>query len=73
MLTCDLDCSYVAQLYRLPGHLLASIRGRAVGGQASTISLRVPVAAARYRLRVSAKAAVNPGPAATILLPVRPG
>jgi hypothetical protein len=73
VVTCDLDCSYVAQLYRLPGHLLASRRGRAVGGSASTLPLRVPGAAAAYRLRVSAVAAVNPGPAVTILLPVRPG
>jgi hypothetical protein len=73
LLTCDLDCSYVAQLYRLPGHLLASKRGRAVGGRAVPLPLRVPPAKARYRLRVSAVAAVNPGPAATVLLPLHPG
>ena len=33
-LTCDLDCSYVAQLYRLPGKLLVAKHGRAVGGRA---------------------------------------
>ena len=73
LLTCDLDCSYVAQLYRLPGHLLVSKRGRAVGGHASTLPLRVPSRAARYRLRVSTVASVNPGPAFTLLATVRPG
>lgn len=72
-LTCDLDCSYVAQLYRLPGRLLATRRGRAIGGRATVLPLRVPAAQARYRLRVSAVAAVNAGPAATVLLPLRPG
>ncbi len=32
VLTCDLDCTYVAQLYRLPGQLVATRRGRATGG-----------------------------------------
>lgn len=72
-LTCDLDCSYVAQLYRLPGRLLTTRRGRAIGGRATALPLRVPAAQARYRLRVSAVAAVNAGPAATVLLPLRPG
>jgi len=61
-LTCDLDCSYVAQLYRLPGRLLATRRGRAVGGRATVLPLHVPAAQARYRLRVSAVAAVERGP-----------
>jgi hypothetical protein len=73
LLTCDLDCSYVAQLYRLPGHLLASKSGRAIGGHASALPLRIPKTPARYRLRVSAVAAVNGGPATTLLLPVRHG
>jgi hypothetical protein len=72
-LTCDLDCSYVAQLYRLPGRLLATRRGRAIGGRATTLRLRVPAAQARYRLRVSAVATVNSGPATTVLLPLRGG
>jgi len=72
-LTCDLDCTYVAQLYRLPGKLLASKRGRAVGQLKSALPFRVPVATARYRLRVSATAAVNPGAAITLLRAVRPG
>ena len=72
-LTCDLDCVYVAQLYRLPGRLLATRRGRAIGGRATVLPLRVPAAQAQYRLRVSAVAGVNAGPAATVLLPLRPG
>ncbi len=72
-LTCDLDCSYVAQLYRLPGRLLVAKRGLAVGGKPTTLPLRVPIKKASYRLRLSAVAPVNPGPAATLRFPVRPG
>ncbi|MCU1676311.1 MAG: hypothetical protein JWM93_1069 [Frankiales bacterium] len=72
-LTCDLDCSYVAQLYRLPGKLLVSKRGRATGQQATRLPFAVPTASARYRLRVSATAAVNPGAATTLVHAVRPG
>ena len=73
MLTCDLDCTYVAQLYRLPGHLLVSKRGRAVGGKPTALPLRAPKTKRSYRLRLSAIAAVNPGKAATLLLNVRRG
>jgi hypothetical protein len=72
-LTCDLDCSYVAQLYRLPGKLLVSKHGRAVGGRATTLPLRVPVQTGSYRLRLSAVAPVNPGPPVLRLIPVRHG
>ena len=72
-LSCDLDCSYVAQLYRLPGKLLATKRGIAVGGRATALKLRVPSAKALYRLRLSAVARVNPGPTALKLVPVHPG
>jgi hypothetical protein len=72
-LTCDLDCSYVAQLYRLPGKLLVSKRGRAVGAQSTTLPLRVPTAPGSYRLRLSAVAPVNPGPAALLRVPVHAG
>ena len=41
-LACDLDCSYVAELYRLPGKLLVTKRGRATGGRPATLPLRVP-------------------------------
>jgi hypothetical protein len=72
-LTCDLDCSYVAQLYRLPGKLLVAKHGRAVGGRATTLPLRVPAKAGSYRLRLSAVAPVNPGAAATLRVAVRHG
>jgi hypothetical protein len=72
-LTCDLDCTYVAQLYRLPGHLLVSRRGRAIGGKPTTLALRAPRTKGLYRLRLSAIAAVNPGKAATLLFNVRRG
>jgi hypothetical protein len=72
-LTCDIDCSYVAQLYRLPGKLLVSKQGLAVGGRPTTLPLRVPTAKAHYRLRLSALAPVNPGPAALRVVPLAPG
>jgi len=69
--TCDLDCSYVAQLYRLPGKLLVSKLGTAIGGQPTTLPLRVPKAKGSYRLRMSATASLNAGPAALLRVPVR--
>jgi hypothetical protein len=72
-LTCDIDCTFVAQLYRLPGRLLVSKHGRALGGHATTLPLRVPVARGSYRLRLSAVAPLNPGPAATLRRAIRPG
>jgi hypothetical protein len=72
-LMCDLDCSYVAQLYRIPGKLLVSKHGRAMGGRPTTLSLRVPAKKASYRLRLSAVAPVNPGPSAMLRVPVAPG
>jgi hypothetical protein len=72
-LTCDLDCSYVAQLYRLPGVLLLTKHGRAVGRKPATLPLRVPKQKGSYRLRLSAAALVNPGPATTLRVAVRPG
>jgi hypothetical protein len=72
-LTCDLDCSYVAQIYRLPGKLLVSKHGHAIGNQATRLPFVAPKAIARYRLRVSATATVNPGAATTLVHAVRPG
>jgi hypothetical protein len=71
--TCDLDCSYVAQLYRLPGRLLLARRGGAVGGRATTLPFRVPASAGTYRVRLSAVASVNPGRSSSRLLTVRRG
>lgn len=72
-LACDLDCAYTAQLYRLPGKLLVTKRGRATGGRPATLPLRVPSAQASYRLRISLTAPVNPGPPKLLLVPLRPG
>ena len=72
-LTCNIDCSYVAQLYRGLGKLLVSKRGRAIGGRATTLSLRVPSPKAVYRLRLSVFAPVNPGPAALLRRELKPG
>jgi len=70
---CDLDCSYVAQLYRLPGRLLFSRKGQAIGGIKRALPFRVPSGAGRYRLRLSASASVNPGSPSTLLRPLTPG
>jgi len=72
-LACDLDCAFVAQLYRLPGKLLVSRRGRAVGGRPTTLPLRVPVKPGSYRLRLSLVAPVNPGRATLVRVAIRPG
>lgn len=72
-LTCDLDCSYVARLYRVPSTLVASIRGAAVGGVPTSLPLKMPKARGSYRLRLSAVAAVNRGPAALRLATLRRG
>lgn len=68
VVSCDIDCSYVAQLYRLPGKLLATRRGRVVGGTSVTLAVQAPATAGRYRLRLSARAPVNPGRPAIALL-----
>jgi hypothetical protein len=73
VLTCDIDCAYVSQLYRLPGKLLLTRRGTAVGGKATTLPLLAPKAAGRYRLVVSARAPVNPGRSTRARLAVRHG
>ncbi len=72
-LSCDLDCAYVAELYRLPGKLLVTRRGRAIGGVPARLAIRVPTLRASYRLRISIVAPVNPGPAVLLRVPVRPG
>ncbi len=72
-LTCDIDCAYTAQLYRLPGKLLVVRRGRAVGGHATALPLRVPSKKASYRLRLSVVAVDNPGRATLKLVSLRHG
>jgi hypothetical protein len=71
--TCDLDCRYVAQLYRLPGKLLASRSGTAIGGLPTRLPLRAPKGKGSYRLRLSAIASLNAGPPALLRVPVRRG
>jgi hypothetical protein len=72
-LTCDIDCTFVAQLYRGAGKLLVSKRGRAIGGRPTTLPLRVPTAKATYRLRLSLVAPVNPGTPVLFRRIVAPG
>jgi hypothetical protein len=71
--TCDLDCTYVAQLYRLPGKLLVSRSGTAIGGLPTRLRVRAPKAKGSYRLRLSAIASLNAGPPALLRVPVRRG
>jgi hypothetical protein len=72
-LTCDLDCSYVARLYRLPSRLVTSTRGLAIGGDPTPVPIRVPRTRGSYRLRLSTVATVNPGRAALRLATFRRG
>jgi len=72
-LRCSLDCTYVAQLYRVPGRLLVSKRGRARAGLSTTLPLRVPVAKGSYRLRLSASAAANAGKPVLLRQALKPG
>jgi hypothetical protein len=60
--TCALDCSFVAQLYR-GTKLVRGVRGRAIGAQPKLLSLRVPTTEGSYRLRISGVNPVNPAPA----------
>jgi len=69
--TCDLDCAYVAQLYRLPGKLLGTRKGTAVGGRPTRLSFTIPKTNGTYRVRLTATAPVNPGPPALVLRNVR--
>ncbi|HKB93488.1 MAG TPA: hypothetical protein VKC62_04545 [Gaiellaceae bacterium] len=73
VVSCDIDCAYVAELWRLPGHLLATKRGRVIGGKPKALPLKAPTAAGRYRLRLSLRAPVNPGVGTLILRNLRRG
>jgi len=72
VLSCDIDCSYVAQLYLLPRKLLITRRGRVVGGKPATLPIQAPIVFGRYRLRLTYWARVNPGRPKVIQLPVTP-
>jgi hypothetical protein len=72
-LSCSLDCSYVAQLYRMPSQLLTTRKGIAIGGRPSRLPVQLPKAPGSYRLRLSLVAPVNPGTAVVLRVPVRVG
>jgi hypothetical protein len=72
VLSCDIDCSYVAQLYLLPRKLLITRRGSVVGGKTGTLPIQAPAVFGRYRLRLTYWARVNPGRPKVIQLPVTP-
>jgi hypothetical protein len=72
VLSCDIDCSYVAQLYLLPRKLIVTRRGRVVGGTPTTLPIRAPNVFGRYWLRLTLWAPVNPGLPKVIQLPVTP-
>src|SRR4051812_37183739 len=58
-LTCALDCTFTAQLYR-GTTLLKGVRGRAIGAQPKQLVLTVPTAKGSYRVRLTAVNPVNP-------------
>jgi hypothetical protein len=68
--TCALDCSYSAQLYR-GTKLVGAVRGRAIGTVPKRLSLEVPATPGRYRLQVTAQNPVNPAPPQTRLYTLR--
>ena len=63
-LRCDIDCSYLARVERLPKRTVAlTARGRALGGVTTRVSLRSGrLAPGRYRIALSLVAPVNRGP-----------
>ena len=63
ILRCDLDCGYSARLVRLPATIVRTATGTAVGGKPKTIRFSTAhLRAARYQVRVLARATVNPAP-----------
>jgi hypothetical protein len=63
VLRCDLDCSYVARLVRLPGSVVRTATGVAARGRPKTIRFDpAGLHPGRYQVRVSVRAAVNPAP-----------
>jgi Cellulase (glycosyl hydrolase family 5) len=72
VLTCDIDCSYIAQLYLLPRKILITRRGRIVGGKPTTLPIQAPTVFGRYRLRLTFWASINAGLPKVIQLPVTP-
>jgi hypothetical protein len=65
VLSCNLDCSYVASLVRLPGRVVRRATGVAIGGEPKRIRFSAQgLRPGRYQIRVQLRATVNPGPKA---------
>ncbi len=68
-LSCDVDCTYVARLQKLPRRSTTFvIRGRATGGAAKQLRFG-KAARGLYRITVSAVAAVSPGAPSVVTSP----
>jgi hypothetical protein len=71
-LTCDLDCTFTAQLYR-GKKLVRGLRGRAIGETPKRLALKVPQTGSGYRLKLTAVNPVNPAPAVVRFVRLRRG
>jgi len=71
-ITCALDCTYDAQLYR-GTRAIGRAHGRAIGAQPQLLSVRVPKTRGPYRLRISGVNPVNPAPAVPRWVALRRG
>jgi hypothetical protein len=71
-LTCDLDCTFTAQLYR-GKKLVRGLRGRAIGETPKRLALKVPETGSGYRLKLTAVNPVNPAPAVVRFVRLRRG
>jgi hypothetical protein len=71
-LTCDLDCTYTAQLYR-GTRLVRGVRGRAIGEAPKRLALTVPATGSGYRLKLTAVNPVNPAVAEPRFVRLRRG
>jgi hypothetical protein len=67
-LRCDLDCTYNARVERLPSHATVQVlRGQAIGAYpARLVFPPLRLARGSYRITVSLRASVNPGPPAAL-------
>jgi hypothetical protein len=70
--TCALDCTYDAQLYR-GTRAIGRAHGRAIGAKPQLLSVRVPKTKGPYRLRISGVNPVNPAPAVPRWVTLRRG
>ena len=68
LLTCDIDCNYVARIQRLPA--LTTVRtssGRAGGRRTVRVTFPPTLAPGEYRFSARVVAPVNPGPTTTLV------